>query len=74
VLFRSEENGVVVITVSGMRVAINGESTTALTPSEVRRILELQSYGFAMVLLGDDGSERTRRFDPAELQELMDTL
>jgi hypothetical protein len=65
---------VMVITVAGMRVAINGESTTAFTPSELRRMLELQSHGFALILLGDDGSERLRRFEPMTVDELLKVL
>jgi hypothetical protein len=65
---------VLVITVAGMRVAIDGESTTAFTPSELRRMLELQSHGFALVLLGDDGSERLRRFEPITIDELLRVL
>ncbi|MFW5729001.1 MAG: DUF4174 domain-containing protein [Spirochaetota bacterium] len=69
-----EERGVLVITVSGMRVTIDGESTTAFTPSELRRMLEVQSHGFALIVLGDDGSERTRRFEPLTMEELLSSL
>jgi hypothetical protein len=65
---------VMVISVAGMRVAINGEPTSSFTPSELRRMLELQSHGFALILLGDDGSERLRRFEPISVDELLNVL
>lgn len=68
------ERSVLVIAVVGMQVTIDGRSTDSFTPSELRRMLEIQSHGFAVVLLGDDGSERTRRFESIHIEELLAQL
>ncbi len=68
------ERGVLVISVVGMSVSIDGESTESFTPSELRRMLEIQTHGFALVLLGDEGSERTRRFESTDMQDLLAQL